>query len=309
MARDIRNVAASVQDRLRNVARKTGTEFQTLLSRYVLERLLYRLSVSPHRDRFILKGALLFPLWLDDPLRPTRDLDLLGFGDSRPDELARVFREVMAVTVRDDGVDFDTGGVQATAIRDDIDYGGVRVRTQARIGSARLPVQIDVGFGDTVVPPATEVEYPVLLDAPAPRIRVYPRETVVAEKFEAIVSLGGDNSRMKDFYDLWAISDQFVFEGAALARAIQATFQRRGTDIPSDVPSGLSEALETSSEKEAQWRAFTRRGRLSAQPGTFPEMIGRLRGFVMPATRAAASAEKFGEIWKPGGPWRASSSD
>lgn len=307
MAREIKNVAASVQARLRNVARETGTEFQILLSRYVLERLLYRLSVSPHRDRFILKGALLFPLWLDEPFRPTRDLDLLGFGDSRPTELAEVFREIMSVEVLDDGVVFDTGAVQAAGIRDQTDYDGVRVRTQARIGSARIPVQIDVGFGDTVVPPATEVEYPVLLEAPAPRIRVYPRETVVAEKFEALVSLGGDNSRMKDFYDLWAISEQFRFDGAALAESIRATFARRGTDIPDDIPSGLSEELASSPEKEAQWRAFTQRGRLGAQPGTFPEVVSRLRDFLMPAAHATAEAQNPAAVWHSGGPWRARS--
>jgi len=304
MAREIKNVAASVQARLRNVARETGTDFQILLSRYVLERLLYRLSVSSHRDRFILKGALLLPLWLDDPFRPTRDLDLLGFGDSRPAELADVFRDIMSVEVLDDGVVFDTGRIQAAAIRDQADYDGVRVRTEARIGNARIPVQVDVGFGDAVVPPATEVEYPVLLGAPAPRIHVYPRETVVAEKFEAIVSLGGDNSRMKDFYDLWAMSEQFGFDGAALAESIRATFARRGTDIPNDVPSGLREEFASSPEKEAQWRAFTQRGRLGAQSGTFPEVISRLRNFLMPVVHVVAKAQNPGAVWDPGGPWR-----
>jgi predicted nucleotidyltransferase component of viral defense system len=304
MAREIKNVAASAQARLRNVARETGTDFQILLSRYVLERLLYRLSVSPHRNRFILKGALLFPLWLDDPFRPTRDLDLLGFGDSRPAELADVFREIMSVGVPDDGVVFDTGAVQAAAIRDQADYDGVRVRTEARIGNARIPVQVDVGFGDAVFPAATEVAYPVLLEAPVPRIRAYPRETVVAEKFEALISLGGNNSRMKDFYDLWAMSEQFAFDGAALAESIRATFARRGTDIPDDIPSGLSEELASSPEKEAQWRAFTQRGRLAAQPGTFPEVISRLRDFLMPAAHAAKKAEQSAVVWEAGGPWR-----
>lgn len=309
MVRDIKNVAASVHARLRNVSRKTGTELQVLLSQYVLERLIYRLSVSSYRDGFILKGALLFALWMDDPLRPTRDLDLLGVEVFRPDELATVFREIMNVEVPDDGVVFDTEGIQAAAIREAVGYGGVRVRTQARLGNARIPVQIDVGYGDAVIPPATEVTYPTLLDAPAPKIRAYSRETVVAEKFEAIVSIGGDNSRMKDFYDIWAMSGQFAFDGSTLTQAIQATFQRRGTDVPHDVPSGLSETIATSSEKATQWRAFTQRGRLGAQPGTFSEIVDHVRGFLMPAARAVDSAEKFTNVWKPGGPWRAASSN
>jgi len=303
MAREIRNAAASVQDRLRNLARETGTEFQTLLSRYVLERLLYRLSVSPHRDKFILKGALLFPLWLDDPFRPTRDLDLLGFGDTRPEELAKVFCDIMGAEVAEDAVVFDIGGMQAAAIRDDTGYGGVRVKTEARVGNARVPVQIDIGFGDAVVPPATETDYPVLLNAPVPRIRAYPRETVVAEKFEAIVSLGADNSRMKDFYDLWALSEQFEFDGGTLARAIGATFQRRGTAIPAAVPPGLSEVVANSPEKRAQWGAFTQRGRLGAAPGTLQVVVSRLRDFLLPVAQAAASNADIRKTWKAGGPW------
>ena len=199
MPREARNVPASVLARLRNVAVERGTDFQVILSRYVLERLLYRLSISPHRDRFILKGALLFPLWLAEAFRPTRDLDLLGFGDPRPEELAKVFRELMSIEALEDGVAFDLGRLQAEPIRDTAAYDGVRARTEARLGTARIPVRIDIGFGDVIVPQPDETEYPVLLDGPAPRLRVYPKEAVVAEKFEAIVALGADNSRIKDF--------------------------------------------------------------------------------------------------------------
>lgn len=304
MPREVRNVRASIQARLRDVAVQTGTDVQIVFSRYVLERLLYRLSISPYRDRFIVKGALLFPLWLADPFRPTRDLDLLGLGDPRPEELAKVFRQVMSIHARDDGVLFDIDNLRAEAIRDAADYGGVRVRTAARLGSARIAVQIDIGFGDAVVPPAAEVEFPVLLDAPAPRLHVYAKETVVAEKFEAIVALGGENSRMKDFYDHWAMSRRFDFDGVVLVRAIRATFERRRTEVPTDVPPGLSDAVATSPEKEAQWRAFTARGRLDAQARPFPEVVVAVRKFLTPAARAASDAQEFVAVWDPGGPWR-----
>ncbi|WP_018291643.1 nucleotidyl transferase AbiEii/AbiGii toxin family protein [Verrucomicrobium sp. 3C] len=303
MPHKVHNVSASILARLRNVATASGADFLVILSRYVLERLLYRLSLSPYRERFILKGALLFPLWFADTFRPTRDLDLLGSGDPRPDELARVFRAVMSIERPEDGVVFDVGKLQAAAIRNAAEYDGVRIRSEAHIGNARLPVQIDVGFGDVVVPPPAEIDYPVLLDAPAPRLRVYPKETVVAEKFEAIVALGADNSRMKDFYDLWVISREFGFEGATLTRALLATFERRGTPMPVDVPSGLSDAFAGSPEKQTQWRAFVARGRLSEQPASFGTVVTAARDFLMPLAAAARRAETLDAIWNPGGPW------
>lgn len=303
MPREVRNIPASILGRLRNVAVERGSDFQVILSHYVLERLLYRLSISPYRNRFILKGALLFPLWLAEAFRPTRDLDLLGSGDPRPEELARVFGEVMNIDLPEDGVAFDVGQVQAQAIRDAAAYDGVRVRTGARLGRARIPVQIDIGFGDIVLPRPDEAEYPVLLDAPAPRLLVYPKETVVAEKFEAIVALGADNSRMKDFFDIWALSRQFSFDGATLSRAIQATFERRGTPVPDDVPSGLSSELSESLEKQAQWHAFASRGRLSEHPASFGEVVAAVRDFVMPVAEAVRRAKSPDAIWDPGGPW------
>lgn len=305
MAREVTNVPASVLARLNSLARRRGTDFQVVLSRYVLERLLYRLSVSSQRDRYILKGALLFPLWLDDPLRPTRDLDLLGHGEPDPEDVASRMREVMATEVVDDGVVFDIAGLRAAAIRENASYGGVRVQTDARVARARIPVRIDVGFGDAVVPAAEEVEYPSLLDAPTPRIRAYPRETVVAEKFEAIVALGEANSRMKDLYDLWALSDQFAFRGDALTASIRATFMRRGTEIPARVPVGLTDEHAMSSDKMAQWRAFLGREQLAADPGALVDVVARLRPFLMPIAEAVAGDAAFDADWLPGGPWQA----
>ena len=259
MARKTRNIGASVRARLLTLAQRKGTEYQLLVTRYALERLLYRLGVSPHRDRFVLKGAMLFAIWLDDPFRPTRDVDFLGFGDPAIEAMAAAFREICRVDAAEDGVAFDADGVRAEAIRKDVAYGGVRVQTQAAIGGMRVPIRIDIGFGDAVTPGPQEVEYPALLDAPPPRLRAYPRETVIAEKFEAIVSLGLSNSRMKDFHDIWILSEHFAFERSALAAAIRATFERRGTRLPAEVPPGLGDEFAADPLKTTQWAAFLRR--------------------------------------------------
>ena len=243
MTRKLRNVGASVRARLLVRARVEQTDYQILLTRYALERLLYRLGISDQRERFVLKGAMLFAIWQDDPFRPTRDLDLLGQGDSDPVTVAASIRSICSVVVPDDGVVFDIAGIEAAPIRGENEYPGVRVRTGATIAGARLLIQIDVGFGDVITPEAIEIEYPALLDAPAPILRAYPPETVVAEKTEAIVSLGIGNSRMKDFYDLWTILQTFAFEGNDLAEAIRRTFERRRTSLPEQVPVGLSDGF------------------------------------------------------------------
>jgi predicted nucleotidyltransferase component of viral defense system len=204
----------------------------------VLERLLYHLSQTPHRDRFALKGAMLITTWFDDPLRPTRDLDLLGFGDPDPQAMIHIFQEVCAVKA-DDGVEFDVAALQIDRIREELEYGGLRIKTTATTGGAKIRVAIDIGFGDAVEPAAVEVELPVLLDFPTPRLRAYARETVIAEKFQALVMLGRANRRMKDLYDIWVLSRSYNFTGDSLARAIAATFARRKTEIPSRPPDAL----------------------------------------------------------------------
>jgi hypothetical protein len=209
MAREARNIGASVRARLLGRARTERSDFQILLTRYALECLLYRLSVSEHRDRFILKGAMLFVTWIGDPFRPTRDLDLLGHGDNRAVTIADTFRVICAQPVADDGVVFDGAALEAASIREEAEYGGLRVRTTATIAGARIPIQVDVGFGDAVTPAPLEIDYPTLLDNPAPRLWAYPAETVVAEKFEALTTLGMANSRLKDFYDLWLVAQTF----------------------------------------------------------------------------------------------------
>lgn len=199
MPRDTRNIGASVRARLLTRSRAENTDYQLLLTRYALERLLYRLSSSEHRERFVLKGALLFVTWVADPFRPTRDLDLLGYGANTPETIADTFKAICSTNVPDDGVAFDIKGLAAAPIREGLEYGGVRVQTYAVIDGARIPIQVDIGFGDIITPGPVEIDYPVLLDFPAPHIRTYPVETVVAEKFNAMVALGIANSRLKDF--------------------------------------------------------------------------------------------------------------
>ncbi|MDE0711067.1 MAG: nucleotidyl transferase AbiEii/AbiGii toxin family protein [Rhodospirillales bacterium] len=296
MARELRNVGASVRARLLARARVEQTDFQILLTRYALERLLYRLSVSDQRERFVLKGAMLFAIWQDDPFRPTRDLDLLGHGDPDPSTVAATIRSICSVEVPDDGVVFDVAGVEAAPIRSEGEYPGVRVRTDATIAGAQLPIQIDVGFGDVITPAAIEIEYPALLDAPAPILHTYPPETVVAEKTQAIVWLGIGNSRMKDFYDLWTIAQKFAFEGDGLSEAIRRTFERRQTPLPGQVPVGLSDGFAL--EREPQWRAFLARDRFEVAPAPFAEVINDLRAFLQPVLARTAVAS-----WPPGGPW------
>lgn len=297
MPHEPRNIGASVRARLLDRARAERSDFQILLTRYALERLLYRLSVSPHRDRFILKGAMLFVTWVADPFRPTRDLDLLGHGDNDAEAIAETFRVICAQSVADDGVTFDVAALTAAPIREEVEYGGVRVRTTATIAGARIPIQVDIGFGDAVTPAAVEIDYPVLLDAPAPHLRAYPVETVVAEKFEALVTLGIANSRLKDFYDLWVISRTFELHQAALVEAVQRTFERRGTVLPSDIPVGLTD--EFAATWAVQWRAFLGRDRMAAAPDAFATTIADLRVFLMPLV-GGLNEER---IWPPSGPW------
>ncbi len=297
MAREPQNIGASVRAKLLNKARAERADFQTLLTRYALERLLYRLSLSDHRDEFVLKGAMLFVAWVDDPFRPTRDLDLLGRGDNGSDAIAAVFRHICAQPVADDGVTFDIVGLQAATITDDREYSGVRVRTTAVIAGARVPIQVDIGFGDAVTPRPIEIDYPTLLDHPAPHLKAYPVETVVAEKFEALVTLGIANTRMKDFYDLWLIAQTFEFRQAVLAHAVQRTFGRRGTKLPVGVPVGLTE--EFAETRSIQWRAFLGRDRMAAAPLALAVTIGDLRGFLMPLVMAS----DLNHIWPPGGTW------
>lgn len=297
-----KNTAASVRDRLLAVSRTTGDNFQLLLTRYATERLLFRLGRSEHADRFVLKGAMLFAIWTGQMHRPTRDLDLLGFGDDAGEALAEVFRALCQLRL-DDGLEFDPGTVRVEPIREDEVYGGQRVVFQAILARARIDIQVDVGFGDAVTPAPEVVDYPSLLGMEAPRLRAYPRETVVAEKLEAMVTLGLANSRMKDFYDLLVLARTFPFGGALLVTAITATFSRRQTALGAELPVSLSSAFAEHDSKQKQWAAFLRRSGLAGQSLPLGVVIAELARFLLPPLGAATRGEHFLPSWRPGGPW------
>ena len=273
-----RNIGASVRQRLLNLAHARGQPRELLLTRYVLERLLHRLSLSPHRERFVLKGAMLLATWFDEPHRATRDVDLLGFGDPAEDALLGTFREIMAIKV-DDGVSFDLKGLRIEAIREEVEYGGSRLRTTAALAGARIPITVDIGFGDAIEPGVEDIDLPVLLDMPSPHLRAYPPETVIAEKFHAMVALGRANSRMKDYYDVWMLTNAFDLEPERLRRAIAATFARRNTEIPASVPDGLSDVFSADPGKQRQWDAFART--LSGQVPKLDPVVRELRKRLM----------------------------
>lgn len=280
------NVPASVRQRLLNLARERREDFQLLLVRYALERLLYRLSVSSYADQFILKGALLFQLWFDIPQRPTRDADFLGFGEAEPQRLAEIFRaltQLVTPELAEDGLEYLPGSVRAEPIREAASYPGIRVSLTAQLASALIPVQCDIGFGDAVTPAAERMALPVLLQLPAPTLRVYPAETVVAEKLEAVVKLAAFNSRMKDYFDLWMLFTQGLLDREILPTAVRATFERRGTAMPAEVPAGLLD--EFARDRQAMWNAFVTRNGLKAP--SLADVVSLLREECVPLLRAA----------------------
>jgi predicted nucleotidyltransferase component of viral defense system len=301
--RGLKNVAASARARLRNRCRNTGEDSQFLLLRYAAERFLYRLGQSPHRAHYVLKGAMLFPLWGGSLYRATRDLDFMGYGSSDLQIVLDAMREICQLAVEDDGLLFDASGLTAEPIREEAEYNGLRLRFLANLGNTRIPMQIDVGFGNAIEPSAKDVKYPTILDAPAPNIRAYPREAVVAEKLHAMVLLGERNSRLKDFYDLHALARQFRFDGERLARAIAATFERRRTAIDAALPVALTPRFFADGARVEQWRGYLSR---NALPGASPDFtaIGELHlRFLGPVWDALATSRAFAAIWPPAGPW------
>lgn len=299
-----KNVSASVRARLLNKARAEKRDFNLLLTRYALERMLYRLSISQQRDQFLLKGALLFDLWFDVPHRPTHDADFLGFGSAEIPHIEALFRNICRIEV-EDGIAFQPESVKAAEIRKEANYAGVRVTLMGMLDSARCPVQIDIGFGDAVVPDPEEVRYPVILGEMAePHLRVYPRYTVVAEKLEALTSLGMLNSRMKDYFDLWILARHSDFDGAILSRAIAATFARRRTVIPDGAPIGLADEFIQDARKEKQWQGFLRKNALDKT--ALATVVGDLREFLLPVLSDIASGRSYDGHWLAGAGWQTS---
>ena len=297
----ITNMAASVLARLKNLSLARKQDYQHLLLRYATERFLYRLSISPHADSFVLKGGNLFVIWQNgNNSRPTLDSDLLCFGDTSHEHLRKVFASIARME-DSDGIIFDAEGIAVEAIREDTKYGGTRVTFNASIGTVRIPLQFDIGVGDAVTPAPEQADFPVLLDGLSPRIKIYPMATVIAEKLEAMVVRGGSNSRMKDFYDIWKLTNLFEHSSALLRTAITNTFKRRGTVFPESVPYALTPDFARRPEKPVQWRAFCRKNRLADAPLDFEEVVMRLAAFLIPCFMDASDNDMR---WLPENGWK-----
>jgi predicted nucleotidyltransferase component of viral defense system len=296
----MKNIGASIRDRLAIQARSSGVPLTALMERFVIGRLLWRVSQSASGRKFVLKGAQLFSLWTNTIHRPTRDLDLLSFGDSSPENVRTYFAELLAAPADPpDGLLW--GAVHASQIREDQNYGGVRITVKATLSGAIIPAQIDVGFGDVITPAPVEMNWHDLLGFPEARLLAYPPETVIAEKIHAAAELGMANSRMKDFYDLYWLCGNMEFRSGVLSDAIRATFRRRDAALPEDVPPALTQVFAEDATKTTQWNAFLRKNRLKAPK--LPEVILRLRDFLHPVLVSAEDAED--RIWKPRHGWKA----
>jgi predicted nucleotidyltransferase component of viral defense system len=292
VTRTVTNVAASVRDRLLEDTKRKRGNFQLTLRRYLIERFLYRLGQSEHRERFVLKGAMLFVLWDASIDRPTKDLDLAGFWTNDADSLVTAIREILRIPCPEDGVTFAAEATTVEPIRHKSDYHGFRLRVVGELTTARISLQIDVGFGDAIVPPAAFETYPVVLDAPVPRIRAYPREVSIAEKLHAMVAHGTENSRLKDFYDVYLLSSRFAFVGDRIACAITATFTRRNASLFAPWPVALTHEFYEDAVRAAQWRRFLERTMLTGDaPGSEPPI------------RATKLGHTYEAAWPPGGPW------
>jgi len=297
------NVAASVHQRLLNRAHAMGRPFNELLQYFVLERFLYRLGRSPHARDFVLKGALMFDVWQGPFSRPTRDVDLLGHTENTTENVVAIMLSVCQEPVADDdGLRFQTENIRGERITEAAEYQGIRVHVVAKLGSARVPVQIDVGFGDSLVPGSTLVRLSTILDFPPPELQGYSRESAIAEKYQAMVYLGEMNSRMKDFYDIWLLAMHGAYEGPILAQAIHSTFEHRQTAFqPAAV--ALTPAFAERNDKQAQWRAFIRRLPTGREPSVLAEAVVVIAAFLSPVTSALIEGLCFEQHWLPGGPW------
>lgn len=295
--RNPEHIDVSVRQRLLNLSRERKEDFNLILTKYAAERFLYRLSCSEYAEQFVLKGAMLMAIWMGQSHRPTRDLDLLGLGDPEAEAIRKIIREICQAKVAKDGLEYDAGSVEIEEIRGNQEYPGQRVKINAKLGNARIRIQIDVGFGDAVTPKAKIINYPVLLDFPTPRIRAYNKETQVAEKLQSMVFLGMANSRMKDLYDIFILSNTFSFDGNTLVKAIKATFRRRETQIPEDIPLALSDEFANSTDKNNQWKAFINRNSLDDFNTDFPQLIKALKEFLLKPLQAAALGSPFKCKW------------
>lgn len=301
MTKTIKNMSASVHDRLLTQAKQDKRPFNELLQYFAMDRILYRWSKSPHAKFFVLKGALMLKVWKASEIRPTMDIDMLGKTRNDAASIATMIKDVISVEVEPDGLVFHSDSVTAARIAEDDDYEGLRINFRGNLGTAQIDMQVDIGFGDIVYPAAQNTEIPAMLGFPPARLLCYSRESSIAEKFEAAVSLGEVNSRMKDFFDIWGLSRQFDFNGERLAEAIRLTFKQRGTELPEHIGSFSKDFIES---KQVQWNAFHKRLNQAHLPNSFKEIVAGVELFLAPIANATLSKSKIPETWTAPGPWK-----
>ena len=305
----ITNLPASVYQRLLNLDPARTYDFTPVLRRYAFERWLYRLGKSNYTESFVMKGAMLFVLWTSDLPRTTMDLDLLGIGNLTEAGLRRVFSKIGRMKVEPDGLTFDADAMVVEPIHDEAEYHGLRIKFMIRLGNIRIPLQVDIGIGDSVWPEPVYVHYPTLLDMPAPRIRAYRKETTIAEKLDAILELGMVNSRMKDFYDIAVLGDLFSFRGAELQGAVRVSLKRRMLTSLSELPIAFTDEFAQDKDKNVQWGAFLRRLGKSSVDMPLRQVVIKIRKFLLPVLHSLSARTVFNEVWEPGGPWRPQEKD
>lgn len=304
MKKVVTNIQASIRDRLRNKAKEANRSFAEILQYYGMERFLYRFSHSKYADKFILKGALLFTVWHIPERRTTLDIDFLARYDNQAKSIEAVMKDVCDVDVEPDGLVFDARTVRGRKIKEDADYEGVRVKFIGFLERSHIPMQIDVGFGDSVYPKAKVIDYPVILDLPKPHLKGYPPESVISEKFEAMLKLGLLNSRMKDFYDIWLMMHQFDFDGSSLAGAVKKTFEHRKTNIPGGRPLFAEEIYDEASDRQALWKMFLKKGNIKHAPDRLATTAKEIEGFLIEPLTALGKGVEFNKEWKVSGPWK-----
>ena len=299
-----KNIEASVRARLHNKAQGTGRPFAEVFQYFGMERFLYRLSQSKYADTFVLKGALMFVAWKVSEMRTTRDIDFLGRFDNEIIGIESIVREICSVEVLQDGLVFDPETVKGERIKEDADYEGVRVKFTGFLGKARIPMQVDIGFGDIIFPKPKTISYPAILDFPNPHLKGYTAKSVVAEKFEAMIKLGRLNSRMKDFYDIWLMARQFDFKEDELAQAIRRTFKHRGTGLPEKAPFFEEEIYNELSDRQALWKAFLQKMEIKGAPEDLCKIAQAIENFLLEPVKATHSGHDLAAHWHAPGPWR-----
>jgi hypothetical protein len=304
MKPEIKNLEASVRGRLQNKAKETNRPFSEVLQYYGMERFLYRFSQSEYSGIFVLKGALMFTVWDVKERRTTVDIDFLANYDNKIDEIEQVVKDICKVKVASDGLIFDLGSVKGRKIKEDADYEGVRVKFVGSLERSKIPMQIDFGFGDVIHPSARKIKFPVILDLPGPELYGYTPESVVAEKFEAMIKLGIVNSRMKDFYDIWIMTRQFNFEGKALIQAIRKTFKKRKTDLPISAPLFLPQMYDKGSQNNLRWKAFLKAEQIRNTPPELSDVAKAIEIFLIKPIEAIHEDKDFSGEWKVPGPWK-----